>query len=367
MKIIYITNIPSPYIVNFLNELGKYCELTAIFERNSSKERDDSWKEFAFINFNGVILKGLDLGVDKALCPQIIKFIKKNVYDQIIIANPCTPTGIVAIEYMKLRKIQYVIQSEGGFAKDGKGIKERFKKHIISGAKQYFSTTKAGDEYFITYGAKKEAIVKYPFTSLYKKDILITVPTEYEKLAIREKLGIKEEKIILSVGRFIYIKGYDILLKACKNIDKTVGIYIVGGKPTELEIKLKNILHLDNVHFIGYKLNDEIKEYYKMADLFVLPTRGDTWGLVINEAMAHGLPVITTNKCIAGLELVNDNENGFIIPSEDEKALANKINYLLYNNQLRQAMCNKSLEKIQWYTFENMAKTHIEIFEENHK
>ena len=239
-------------------------------------------------------------------------------------------------------------------------MKEKFKKHIISGEKLYLSTTATGDNYFLTYGAKKQNIVKYPFTSLYKKDILMAVPTKQDKLEIREKLDVVEERIILSVGQFIHRKGYDILLNVCKDVDNAVGIYIIGGTPTEEYIKLKQHLKLDNVHFIGFKSKEDIREYYKMADLFVLSTREDTWGLVINEAMAYGLPVITTDRCIAGLELVQDNENGFIVPVGDEKTLAEKINYIMNDSELREKMSQKSLSKVQWYTFENMAKRHIE-------
>jgi glycosyltransferase involved in cell wall biosynthesis len=365
LKILYLTNVPSPYIVCFLNELGKFCDLTAVFEKSASTERDNSWNKCQFSTFNGIVLNGISTDVDKAICPQIVKYLKKNVYDYIMVANPATPTGIIAIEYLKFRKIPFVLQSEGGFAKSGKGIKERFKKHLMSGAKLYFSATETGDKYFITYGAKKEQIVRYPFTSFYEKDLVTAVPTKQEKLNIRKKLGIEEKKIILSIGRFIYRKGFDILLSACKDVDKTVGIYIVGGTPIEEYIKLKQDLNLDNVHFVDFKSKDEIKEYYKMADLFVLPTREDTYGLVINEAMASGLPIITTDKCIAGLELVKDYENGFIVSVGDEKELAGKMNVILNDDELREKIAKKSLEKIQWYTFENMAKSHMEIFERN--
>ena len=65
-----------------------------------------------------------------------------------------------------------------------------------------------------------------------------------------------------------------------------------------------------------------------------MPTRSDTWGLVINEAMTFGLPVITTDMCVAGNALINDYENGFVVPTENFKILAEKIDYILQNNAL---------------------------------
>lgn len=366
VKVLYMVNVPAPYMVNYFNELGKYCELTVLFEKATSTERDKSWREYNFINFRGIILKGISTAVDMAFCPQVIKYLKKDKYDFIISSSMTTPTGILAIEYMKLRGIPYYLESEGGFAKSGKGIKENIKKIIMRGAMGYFSTTALGDNYFITYGADKSKIYKYPFTSLYNKDILMEPVDQQEKNKLRKQLGIKEEKIIISVGRFIYSKGFDVLIETAAKLDKSIGIYIIGGEPTEEYIKLKKEWSAENVHFEGFKSKYELSNYYKAADLFVLPTRSDTWGLVINEAMAYGLPIITTNRCIAGTELVN-SENGCIIPTDSEKNLTDAINEIILDKNKMYLMGKKSLEKIKWYTFENMAKIHIDFFCNNTK
>ena len=102
------------------------------------------------------------------------------------------------------------------------------------------------------------------------------------------------------------------------------------------------------------KTKKELSEYYKAADIFVLPTREDIWGLVINEAMAYGLPVVTTNKCVSGVELVKDYKNGFIINVDDVKQLAYAINLILSDDILREKMSKESLKTIDKYTIENM-------------
>ena len=167
--------------------------------------------------------------------------------------------------------------------------------------------------------------------------------------------------MVLAIGQFIHRKGFDVLLKAAADLPKSVGIYIVGGEATEEYRKMKEELGLSNVHFLGFQKKEVLGKYYRAADLFVLPTREDIWGLVINEAMAYGLPVITTDRCVAGLELVENGVNGYIVPVEDASALAQKIQAVL--NADPEAMGSVSLEKIQPYTLENMAKTHAEIFE----
>ena len=175
----------------------------------------------------------------------------------------------------------------------------------------------------------------------------------------------REDKIVLSIGQFIPRKGFDILLRAWKSCPKTAGLYIVGSEPTSEYLDIQNRLKLSNAHFVGFKTKAELNKYYQAADVFVLPTREDIWGLVINEAMAQGLPVITTDRCIAGLELIENGFNGFIVPVEDTNKLSEKITKVLNNDILRITMGNNSLKKIKDYTIEAMAKKHIDVLSES--
>lgn len=358
-KVLYVVNIPSPYRVNYFNELGKKCDLTVIFERSSSNERDSSWKHYRFDGFNGIVLNGIPTGVDSALCPQIVRFLQET-YDYIIIMSSSTPTGIIAINYMKYKKIEYYLECDGGFPKDGKGIKERIKKFIISGACGYFSPSAMGDKYFEMYGALGKQIYRYPFTSIYASQILDMPTSQSQKFEIRNELSIEAKVMLLSVGQFIYRKGFDILIEASEILGEEVDIYIVGGEPTEEYKQLVDKKKISNVHFEGFKDKEELTRYYRASDIFVLPTREDVWGLVINEAMAYGLPIVTTDMCIAGQELV-DNSNGALVPVDDSISLANEIVKLVRENNL-EILGKKSLEKIKEYTLENMVQSHVEMF-----
>ena len=193
-----------------------------------------------------------------------------------------------------------------------------------------------------------------------EKQILKTPISKDEKDAIKGKLGIKTEKVIVGVGQLIDRKGWDILLaSAC---DIKADIYIIGeGKlrqQFEMLIKENN---LKNVHLVGFLSCEETTKYYQAADIFVLPTRYDVWGLVINEALANGLPVITTQNCIAGKELIKDDKNGYLVSADDEKELYLKINTLLLDEELRKHMCINALNSIKEYTIENMVKVHKNV------
>lgn len=174
-----------------------------------------------------------------------------------------------------------------------------------------------------------------------------------EKQFYRKKLDMKEEKILLSVGQFIYRKGYDVLIKALENIEPNIGVYIVGGKPPAEYITLLKSLRVKNIHFIDFQTKENLKEYYKASDLFVLPTREDIWGLVINEAMSYGLPVITTNKCGAGLQMIKDGINGKIVPVDDAEKLRDAI------KEGFKLSSDEALQTAKEYSIENMAIIHL--------
>lgn len=168
-----------------------------------------------------------------------------------------------------------------------------------------------------------------------------------------------EEKIVLSVGQFIPRKGFDVLLKAAAGLPADTGVYIVGGEPTEAYRTLAK--GLDHVHFCGFRKKEALAEYYRAADLFVLPTREDIWGLVINEAMSCGLPVITTDNCVAGLELIREGVNGAIVPVDDVAALEEKMKEILAGDM--EVMGRAALATAGEYTIEAMAKAHLDILE----
>lgn len=361
MRILFLTNLPSPYMVDFFNELGKRCELTVIFERTSSSERSGRWDEFHFINFQGIILRGIPTSVDSALSMGIFKHLNKG-YDHIIISSPMTPTSILAMEYMRYKGLAFIIESEGSFPKNGKGLKEKLKTHIIKGACAYFSSTERADEYFLTYGADKEKIYHYPFTSLFENEIIDKPLKQNEKAHFRRALGLSGERIAVAVGRLIPIKCYKDLLMAWLEMPPNWQLYILGeGQERNNLQRIIDKNHLCNVRLLGYKEKKELLLYYKAADLFVHPTSTDVWGLVINEAMACGLPIITTNMCIAGDALVKNNENGYIIPVGDISALAKYIRTILADNELINKMSANSLKKIREYTFENMVEVHMNL------
>ena len=361
MKVLFLANIPSPYRVKFFNELGKYCDLTVSFEGLTASNRNVKWKGEEPQNFKPVYLRGIRYNVESFLCVDILKLIRQH-WDFIIIGVYSSATSILAIEYMRIHRIKFIISADGGLIGEENPIKYRIKKHFISSASYWLSTGKTTTDYLVHYGASRCNTFVFPFTSLSQMDISNALEKlEYSKNKLREQLKIKESYMVLSVGQFIYRKGFDLLIQCASSLPDNVGIYIIGGEATEDYIKMKNRYKVKNVHFLNFMEKDDLAQYYAASDLFVFPTREDIWGLVINEAMAFGLPVITTNRCVAGLELIKDGENGYIIPVNSVNVLTEKIMCLINNEQLRTKFRKENLKRIRKYTIENMAKVHINI------
>nr|WP_254873311.1 glycosyltransferase [Marinitoga sp. 1138] len=156
----------------------------------------------------------------------------------------------------------------------------------------------------------------------------------------------EEIKIILYVGRFGRYKGLNYLIKAISKLPKNYKLVLIGKGPKEKELrKLVNELKLINrVLFLNPVKYEELPLYYSAADVFVLPSidRGEAFGLVALEAMACGIPGITT-ELGTGTTYHNINKvTGLHVPPMNEKALANAILEIINNN-----MKEKNKEKIR--------------------
>ena len=363
MKILFLTNYASPYRIDFFNELGKSCELTVLFvdKVKDQQHRSQKWfQQQKYSHFTYVQLeKKFGFG-SRRVYWDVLKYLNKN-YDAIVVCGYSSPLTMgFAVEYLKLRNIPFYIEIDGGLIRHDSWLKYHLKRHLISTATYWLGSGKQASKYLLHYGAKQPHIYEYPFTSLSEADVLKQPVSQEQKQVLRRQLGITEPKVLISIGQFIPRKGYDLLLKAAANLSKDIGIYIIGSNPTPEYLDLQKQFGLTQVHFVGFQPKEALKQWYQAADVFVLPTREDIWGLVINEAMAQGLPVITTDRCVAGLELVKEGENGYIVPVENVPALTQAITRLFAQDY--RAMGQKSLELIKPYTIENMAKRHLQIF-----
>lgn len=322
--------------------------------------RSTQWFREDYTDFEAIFpKKRIPLPKGHFLCPELLSLLRED-YDEIIFGGYSDAAIPPAMAYLKLRRKPYIIEIDGGMVSEESWLKYRIKHFLLSSADSWYSSGHYSDRYLVHYGADPAKIRHYPFTSLKNKDIDLPLDKhefEERKKDLRTKLAIPESKMVLTVGQFIPRKGFDVLLNAALEMDPSVGIYIVGGTAPQEYLDFVQSHALTNVHFIGFQPKEELKEYYRAADIFVLPTREDMWGLVINEAIANGLPVITTEKCVAGHELIEEGKNGFLVPVDDPSAIAEAIRKVVDLDAYE--MRKRSLEIAKEYTIENMAEAHL--------
>ncbi|WP_239618848.1 glycosyltransferase family 4 protein [Cohnella mopanensis] len=360
MKVLFITNIPSPYRVEFFNELGKTCQLTVWFEAESESNRH--WKvEKGEMNFSYKFLKGLTLGVDKHVNWSIIKELRASQFDVYVLGCYSSPTEMAAIQWLRSRRIPFLLNSDGGFVTQESEWKHKIKKYFISSATGWLSSGRHCTEYLIHYGANPAFIYEYPFASLSYSDAE-RAPMRPEKLEEFKRQERLKSKVVVSVGQFIARKGFSELLEASAPLDDgQTSLVIIGGGPLKDEYrKIIQELRLKNVVIKDYMDRAQLIDYYRVADLFVLPTHQDVWGLVINEAISFGLPIVTTTGAGAAYSLVDHGRNGFIVDTQDINGFVQKCQYLLENDAIRDGFGMESLKISDRYTIKHMAARHME-------
>lgn len=183
----------------------------------------------------------------------------------------------------------------------------------------------------------------------------------------QEKLNEYPDHInLIAVSRLIERKGIDYLIKALPEIlkkDKRVRLTIIGEGNLEDDLKLlaKRLDISDKVSFVGFQDHNLMPEHYNNAHLFVLPSKNEGMSNTILEAMACGLPIITTNTGGTS-ELIK--ENGFIVPMEDVSAISSAVLEALADKKLMEIMRKRSRNIALEFSWKKQALKYFNIYKE---
>ena len=188
-------------------------------------------------------------------------------------------------------------------------------------------------------------------TSLFSK-LAETARSHESQVRARHRLP---SRYFLYVGRLVRDKGVFELLDAYARLEtglrSNVGLVFAGSGSDHRELVQRSAKIMPGIiQFLGFVHREELPEIYALAEGLIFPTHSDPWGLVVNEAMACGLPVIVTSVAGCTLDLVQDGWNGFVVPPRDASALARAMASLAENSELRMEMGNRSRERIQAYS-----------------
>jgi glycosyltransferase involved in cell wall biosynthesis len=168
-------------------------------------------------------------------------------------------------------------------------------------------------------------------------------------------------RYFLYVGRLVEAKGvFDLLetyAKLSEEIRAEVSLVFVGdGSDRTKLMERASAIALGTILFPGFAHREELAEFYALADALIFPTHSDPWGLVVNEAMSCGLPVVATSVAGCTEDLVRDSWNGFVIPPRDPSSLAGAMVRLAGDSALRVEMGARSREKIAEHSPEAWAQ-----------
>ncbi|HEX6879639.1 MAG TPA: glycosyltransferase family 4 protein, partial [Terriglobales bacterium] len=172
--------------------------------------------------------------------------------------------------------------------------------------------------------------------------------------------GIPNEQVLfVFVGRLIDQKGMDTLLEAFRLAAADVpqmGIAFVGDGPERRTVEEAAREYPGRIWVAGREGSIGVVSWLRSSDAFVLPSRDEHWGLVVNEAMVCGLPVVVSDACGCVDDLVFSGRNGFSFPVDDSRRLAEIIVQLAKNDSERRAMGRESEKIISPWTIERQAE-----------
>jgi glycosyltransferase involved in cell wall biosynthesis len=347
-KAVFITNIPAHYRVAMLNVaydilLSKGIELTVIFSRLTYARRKYWDIDTSKFKFKYRVLNKKDsITIGKNKLFEFGLGLKRNLSElkpDIVISGGFSLLSFNALRYSSKNNLPFVVYS-GETNLTASQMRYMMLRNIL----RKFIVKRA--KHFIVYGIKaKEYICGF---GIYESDVTIAINSIDTDSFINklQNSTIKKEggKInILFVGDLIKYKGLEHLIKSLQIIDDGSFILtVVGGGNTESINDHINIGNIDFIKFAGKANYNQIHNYYNKADIFVLPSTFDSYGLVLVEAACAKLPLISTIYAGASYDIIEQGVNGFVINPFDYKDFSDKLSILIKDSRLRNKMGQES-------------------------
>ncbi|WP_394990811.1 glycosyltransferase family 4 protein [Emticicia sp.] len=274
------------------------------------------------------------------------------------------PAMNLVLFYCRLKGIKVVISADSTEG-DNPNVwwREALKRFVVTKAQGFFCYGSKSAEYIFKLGMKPKhilvannAVDNQRVESVYNAAI-------FDRKNSKEAYNLRKYNFIY-VGRLISVKNLDNLLAAYKPLADTEWGLIILGDGSEEE-KLKQYVadnHLDGVKFIVGQAWYNVPKILALGDVFILPSYSEPWGLVVNEAMACGMPVIVSNKCGSAFDVVKENQNGYTFDPYKVEELTNVFNKFVEESDKIVPFGKKSKEIIKRFSPEQVAEEMYEGF-----
>lgn len=361
-KVLLVTNIPAPYTVDLIYYMQTHIkdyEFHVLYTGHS--EDDRGWEINNNKIINSVFVKSRILKIKTKYYHRFIhipvrigKEIDK-IDPNIIIAWEYNIAAIQSMMWCKKHGRKYISLTEGTLLTERKLwlIQKLTRKYIKTNANAFLVSGTKAREKLKSWGISDDRIF-----------------TEYLTVDIEGYLRMKRSPCdgrLLYVGRFAEGKGLDLLFHSLKRIDTEYSLHIVGGGTETEKLLLSNMAIeegiSDKLVWCGYKTgNDLIKEYAE-AQVFVFPTREDCFGLVLVEALAMHVPIVSSIYADGAYDVIVDGKNGYLVDPFSPEDLSNKIKMILNNSLNQNEVDNIDSEIIHKFEFSEVSKGFIEAIE----
>jgi glycosyltransferase involved in cell wall biosynthesis len=270
------------------------------------------------------------------------------------------PTLVVAGAAARLKKIPlfpFVPNTSFELRRRG-AIAEAAKRWFLRGASAVLVPGPLQEQYVRTYVRPGKPVITLgnPVNTEQLRPVARTLRGRRKEL--RTARGWNEGEVVLAfVGRLAPEKALDALLEAtarARAAGAPVRVALAGSGPSESTLRrLAGHLALP-ADFLGYLNVTEVAELYGAADVFVLPSISEAWGLVVNEAMEFSLPIVVSDR-VGALPLVKDGRNGFVVDARSVEALTEAITKIGSDAELRRRMGDQSRILIEDQTLDRWA------------
>lgn len=349
MRVLYLTNYHNPYRDEFFERLGRECDLTVLFERRSDATRDASWFEVTGPRSYKEIY--LPEGERGPVSPTMQKVVVEG-WSLVVVGCYNSPKQIAAITRMRKKRVPYAVNSDGPLF-ELRGVKGFIRRQVLRGANAYLIAGEKSIPSVRREVGLNAAIVSYPFSSL----------TEARAAELASMRGEREKGRILLVGQFLPYKGIDVALDALVGLSREFRIRLVGtgkrSREAEAYVASKG---MRNVEVVPFLQPDHLVEEYLRAELFVLPSRQECWGLVVNEAAACGCPIVSTWGSGAAVDFLSRDYPRFLAePGSAESLLAAVSGALGMSDDDREGYSEFLRSKSAGYTIEKTVDAHTSL------
>lgn len=368
MKVVILTNILAPYRIPLFEEIGlRVDDLTIVLmaDRHENREWILPNHKLKTVTLPGFHFRPPTHQVSLHVNYGVFKTLRR-LQPDIVLSGGFAPANILAFLYCKIFKKLFIGWGEIDL-RDGSSaslIRTALRRCITSYSNGAIASSSEASQAFLRYGVKHNRILLslMPIDVKFFRQETLKFKHGSEHAALYKQFG---RPILLVVGRITKVKGFEELFGIYQRLIQlrtAVSLLIVGDGPDRLTYEERvQALNLKNVHFAGFIQMEELPQFLALADVFVFPTLYDPFGAVLSEAMAAGVPVVSSIYAAATRDLVEDGVTGFCIDPKDTESSAATILKVLNMSEekraeLTQAAYQRVLESDIEPTAESMVK-----------